>query len=186
LLLMVLGFAAVPVAAAGLQVRYRSRLSMAAAADWAALGATVLLLLIYIGAFVAGRTYGTATDVPWGVDVAGAVRHPVQLYNAAATGVMLLVLWRLRPHLLPGEIFWRFILFYSLSHLIFADFCADAVTWGPGIRMEQTLALATLLGSMYVLSCYAQRRAQRRTQSAHGAGRGENESRSYTHSFVDQ
>ncbi|MBV8392159.1 MAG: prolipoprotein diacylglyceryl transferase, partial [Alphaproteobacteria bacterium] len=54
-----------------------------------------------IGCFLAGLgdfTYGTPTDLPWGVDFGDGVRrHPVQLYEAVAMAAMLvLLLLRLR------------------------------------------------------------------------------------------
>src|SRR5581483_1097448 len=57
-----------------------------------------------IGCFLAGlddRTYGTATTLPWGVDIGDGIRrHPVQLYESAVMVVFIvtfLVLWR-RKH----------------------------------------------------------------------------------------
>lgn len=127
-------------------------------ADSVAMGTTFILILLDIVNFVGGRAYGTATAVPWAVNVEGVMRHPVQLYSAFALSVLLVVLWRMRSRLFPGETLWHFAMFYSLIQLIAFDFCASAVTWGAGIRLEQILTLVTLLGSMYVLSAYAQRR----------------------------
>jgi prolipoprotein diacylglyceryltransferase len=46
-----------------------------------------------IGCFLSGiedRTYGTATNLPWGHDFGdGVLRHPVQLYEAAAMALFL-------------------------------------------------------------------------------------------------
>jgi len=54
-----------------------------------------------LGIFFAIDAYGTPTDVPWAVDQAGAMRHPVQLYEAALDLVLFGILLRLRgrfPH----------------------------------------------------------------------------------------
>lgn len=128
-------------------------------ADNVSICTVFVLILLDVVNFVAGRGYGTTTTVPWAVNVEGVMRHPVQLYSAFALGVLLVLLWRMRSRLFPGETLWHFVMFYSLIQLIISDFCASAVTWGAGVRMEQFLALVTLLGSMYVLSQYAQRRA---------------------------
>src|SRR5882672_1133747 len=51
------------------------------------------------GCFLAGLpdyTYGTATDLPWGVDFGdGVTRHPVQLYESASMlAVLFLFVWK--------------------------------------------------------------------------------------------
>lgn len=136
----------------------RKQLSLSVAADAGAIGIAGALLVFSVGNFLTGRAYGTVTNVPWGVEMWGAVRHPVQLYTAVALGMTLVVLWYLQRRALPGEILWRFALLYSLSQLFLAAFRANAATWGPEIRIGQTVALVVLLGSMYVLSYYAQQR----------------------------
>lgn len=43
----------------------------------------------------ADQTYGTATTLPWGVDLGdGIARHPVQLYESLAMSAFLAVYWR--------------------------------------------------------------------------------------------
>ncbi|MBD5603768.1 MAG: prolipoprotein diacylglyceryl transferase [Candidatus Eremiobacteraeota bacterium] len=44
------------------------------------------------GCFFAGCCYGKVTTLPWGVYEHGALRHPTQLYSAAAAALTLLVL----------------------------------------------------------------------------------------------
>lgn len=48
-----------------------------------------------IGCFTAGledQTYGTATELPWGVDMGdGVLRHPVALYETATMGVLAVI-----------------------------------------------------------------------------------------------
>lgn len=55
------------------------------------------------GCFLNGCCYGAPTDLPWAVYTAGALRHPVQLYetgfNLALYAVLHLVLRRRRPGL---------------------------------------------------------------------------------------
>jgi phosphatidylglycerol:prolipoprotein diacylglycerol transferase len=68
-----------------------------------------------VGCFLAGLpdgTYGTETDLPWGVDFGDGVRrHPVQLYEIAVVLVLALLLTRpSRLATLPGM---RFRLFFD-------------------------------------------------------------------------
>lgn len=139
------------------------RISWNHVADGVSIATTLALILLDVVNFMTGRAYGTTTSVSWAVNVDGVMRHPVQLYSALALSILLLVLWRMRSRALPGEVLWRFVLFYSLIQLIVLDFCASAVIWGAGVRTEQVLSLIMLLGSMYVLSGYAQRRTDATT-----------------------
>jgi prolipoprotein diacylglyceryl transferase len=49
-----------------------------------------------LGNFFAVDAYGTPTDLPWGVNQAGALRHPVQLYEAALDLALFALLLRVR------------------------------------------------------------------------------------------
>ncbi|MGB7204691.1 MAG: prolipoprotein diacylglyceryl transferase family protein, partial [Anderseniella sp.] len=110
--------------------------------------------------FFTGNAYGTPTDVPWGVELWNAMRHPVQLYDAIALLIVLVVLWYLHKKVLDGELFWRFLMLYSLSRLFLDMFHSNASVWGPGIRINQIISLATLLLSLFILSLFAQQREQ--------------------------
>ncbi len=70
-----------------------------------------------MGCFLNGCCYGAPTDVPWAVPMAGALRHPVQLYEAGFNlllyGVLHLLLRRQRPGLVSAVYMmaygaWRF------------------------------------------------------------------------------
>ena len=47
-----------------------------------------------MGNFLAGDAYGTPTSLPWGVTMAGARRHPAQLYEIAPDLLLFAILWR--------------------------------------------------------------------------------------------
>jgi prolipoprotein diacylglyceryltransferase len=66
----------------------------------------------------------------------------------------------------PGEIFWRFVLFYGLAELFLSAYQANPRSWGPGIRLVQVISLAGMLLAMFVLSYYAQSRIQRGDSSS--------------------
>ncbi|MGH8310153.1 MAG: prolipoprotein diacylglyceryl transferase [Steroidobacteraceae bacterium] len=63
-----------------------------------------------IGNFVNNELWGKTTDVPWGFNINGEVRHATQLYEAALEGVLLFaVMWWFtstpRPRLAPSGLF---------------------------------------------------------------------------------
>jgi prolipoprotein diacylglyceryltransferase len=91
-----------------------------------------------IGCFLAGLddyTYGTPTDLPWGVDFGDGVRrHPVQLYEALAMAAMYVLLLR---KLAQGNRFWLangFYLvagWYGLQRFVWEFFKPYATIVGP-------------------------------------------------------
>lgn len=69
-----------------------------------------------IGNFINGELWGKQTDVPWGFEVGGVVRHASQLYEALLEGLALFtILWlfsaRPRPTMAVSGMF---LLFYGL------------------------------------------------------------------------
>ncbi|MBW4443660.1 MAG: prolipoprotein diacylglyceryl transferase [Plectolyngbya sp. WJT66-NPBG17] len=73
-----------------------------------------------IGCFLTGlrdRTYGVATNLPWGVDFGdGILRHPTQLYEIGFLLLLIVFLKvRSRYSMQPGDLF----KFYMISYLSF-------------------------------------------------------------------
>lgn len=68
-----------------------------------------------LGNFLAGDAYGTVTSLPWGVYMAGATRHPVQLYELALDLMLFAVLWRWRQRpTRNGELFRMYVVGYAI------------------------------------------------------------------------
>jgi len=68
-----------------------------------------------LGNFFAVDAYGTPTNVPWAVHQAGAMRHPVQLYEAVLDLALFAALLKLRgrfPH--RDDLFRVYIVGYAL------------------------------------------------------------------------
>ena len=76
-------------AAAALFARVR-KLPVWAFADFASSGVPLGHAFGRIGCFLNGCCYGRPTEAPWGVCVADAHRHPVQLYEAVLLAVLYL------------------------------------------------------------------------------------------------
>jgi len=120
-----------------------------------------------IGCFLSGiadQTYGVATALPWGHDFGdGVLRHPVQLYEAAAALALFAALYAAYPHRRhAGQITAWFCLLYATWRLVIETLRADAAGWRPGapwwqLNVFQWLSLALLLVATAVL--YAARRA---------------------------
>ena len=119
-----------------------------------------------VGCFLTGlrdRTYGTVTQLPWGVDFGdGLSRHPTQLYEVlflAVLGLMLLF-WQRRtekeqPSAKSGELFQRFMVGYLTFRLL-----VDAIKpdFHPLLGLS-AIQVACILGLAYywrTLRCLGQ------------------------------
>jgi len=118
-----------------------------------------------IGAFCAGSAWGTPTHLPWGViyrsPVAylwyrvplGVTLHPVQLYDAAASlglFILLLVAGSPRRSLRAGEIAGAWLFLYGLTRFFLEFLRADPARtpfFGGALTMAQLLSIfAVLIG----------------------------------------
>jgi len=118
-----------------------------------------------IGNFINGELWGKPTDVPWGFEVHGVVRHPSMLYEAVLEGLVLFVIvWvfsrRERPFmsvsglfLLGYGVFRFFVEFVRVpdSHIGYL-----AKEW---LTMGQVLTLPMILGGLTLLFLAYRRRA---------------------------
>ncbi len=100
-----------------------------------------------IGCFLSGLpdgTYGTATTLPWGVDLGdGVTRHPVALYESAFMLAMAIVLQRSGPRLRRGESFKLFMASY-LGFRIAVDTLKPGVSVALGLTVIQWACAAGL------------------------------------------
>ena len=110
---------------------------------------TPFFAVIFIGLGLShlaeGTAFGLPTDLPWGIDLWNATRHPTQLYDALASSLILILLWLFKPIPRPGILFLLFTILTALSQLILQAFRANYVILFNGFRQEQVLAWLALL-----------------------------------------
>ncbi|MBK9613289.1 prolipoprotein diacylglyceryl transferase family protein [Candidatus Amarobacter glycogenicus] len=87
---------------AGLLYVRRLHLPLTTVLDALAPGALLGLAILSLADFLAGDAYGTPTTLPWAVELWGARRHPVQLYQLGAQLAALFLVLR-RPATWPGQ-----------------------------------------------------------------------------------
>lgn len=116
---------------------------------------TLFFAVIAIGLglshLAAGTAFGTPTEVPWGINLWNATRHPTQLYDALASSLILVLLWLFKPKLRPGILFLFFIALTAFSQLITQTFRADTTFIFNGVRQPQVLAWVTLLLCFFII-----------------------------------
>jgi phosphatidylglycerol---prolipoprotein diacylglyceryl transferase len=118
---------------------------------------TPLFLLLFIGLHLAnyanGNAYGIPTDLPWGIDLWNAVRHPVQLYAIIlASGLLGGLLFHTRMlkstgFQRSGVLFLVTLAGLALITLVIQAFIAEKTLFGS-IDIVQIFAFMLLLASL--------------------------------------
>ena len=125
------------------------------AADAGAPGLALGHAIGRVGCLLGGCCYGRVVDArfPLAVQLAGAWRHPVQLYEAAGL-VVLAVVTALLPRRRAGAIFVVYVVGYALLRLVVEHWRGDdlerGVVGGRSVDVA-VIALVVLAGSAAVL-----------------------------------
>lgn len=145
-----------------------SRLPLLATLDALAPALTVGHAFLLVGAFLSGAGYGTPTQMPWGVVYtsrlaalwSGTPRflplHPVQLYEAGAELLILVVLLAGGARLLrrPGQSFAVWLYLEGLAHFLCEMFRADDGRYpllNGAVTVTQLLCVAMVVASGLLL-----------------------------------
>ncbi|HUF37780.1 MAG TPA: prolipoprotein diacylglyceryl transferase family protein [Anaerolineales bacterium] len=106
----------------------------------------MLLIAIPVAHLAAGTGYGAPTELPWAVDVWGASRHPIQVYEIlAATGIFAWFQYgpRIRNQTrISGVGFLNFLVISAAARVFLEAFRGDGLLIGPGFRLAQVAGWA--------------------------------------------
>lgn len=139
-----------------------------ALADTAALALPAAHLVASAGLLLSGEAFGVPTDLPWGINLFGAVRHPTQLYYALAALVTWATLWRgARVRQPAGVIGTMYVGIHGLTLLLIEPLRADSLLLPGGVRAAQLFGLIIL-----VLALVMARPRQLSPETATGKLRG--------------
>jgi len=100
-----------------------------------------------------GNGFGIETDLPMGINLWGAKRHPTQIYEMLAAFVTLFLLWPPKEdsRSRAGVSFITFIAFTAGYRLFLEAFRGDSALIFGGIRSAQVVALIILAGALWLL-----------------------------------
>ena len=112
----------------------------------------VFVIAFHLAQFTSGDAYGAATTLPWAIDLWGAHRHPVQIYEALAAILILWILWP-RPgwYAIAGQRFLAFIAMSAGARLFLEVFRGDSVLW-DGIRSAQVISWLIMAFCLWILN----------------------------------
>jgi phosphatidylglycerol---prolipoprotein diacylglyceryl transferase len=118
-------------------------------ADCAALALPLAQALASIGLLLSGEAFGVPTDLPWGIALFGAARHPTQLYLALAALLSAGVLWRVaRYQPQRGTLTAAYLGLQGMTLLLVEALRADSLLLPAGVRASQVFGLALVLLSV--------------------------------------
>jgi phosphatidylglycerol:prolipoprotein diacylglycerol transferase len=131
----------------------RNRVSMRLFGDAIAPGLALASVIGNIGAFLGGEALGAPSDLFWAIEIGGAARHPIQLYEVVVGLIVVGFLLYIRQHRpWPGFQFWLFIILYGTSRLVLEIFRARPHLIGDGFLTVQILALTAIIIALLVMA----------------------------------
>jgi prolipoprotein diacylglyceryl transferase len=119
----------------------------------------IMGIAIGISHFASGSAFGTPTQVPWGIQLWGANRHPTQIYEiilATITLIIIMLLDRISWSLTPGNIFLSFISLSVVSRLFLEAYRGDSILLDSGLRIVQVISWLVLAACLVLLGWHIQ------------------------------
>jgi phosphatidylglycerol:prolipoprotein diacylglycerol transferase len=120
---------------------------------WGTLDAlTPLLAMLMVGLslshLAAGTDFGNPTDLPWGIDLWNAARHPTQIYELFASLLIFGWLWFQKTDSSPGFHFLTFTALTAVSRLFLEAFRGDSTLIFGEYRLAQVAAWIILAAAL--------------------------------------
>jgi phosphatidylglycerol:prolipoprotein diacylglycerol transferase len=116
-----------------------------------AVGAIAGSVVLGASNFLTGVVVGTPSDLPWALPYYETRVHPVGLYRAIASLVVLAWVWLTSDNDTPGRVILKALFGMSLTRLIADAFIADADAVGL-LRLNQLVALSLAVGCALALA----------------------------------
>jgi len=112
----------------------------------------VMMVALGLSNLASGSGFGVETELPWGILLFGAKRHPTQVYQILLGLLILFLLWPDRSvwsKVKVGMYFLLFVFFTAASVLLIEAYKADSPILPGGFRVNQVLAWLFLGASLY-------------------------------------
>jgi phosphatidylglycerol:prolipoprotein diacylglycerol transferase len=109
------------------------------------------MLVLPLANLASGNGFGAETSLPWGIELWGAMRHPVQIYEAIGAGLVLWYLWPTRQpeNAIPGLVFVQFVGLSAVARLFFEAFHGGSLVAFGGLRAAQVVAWLVLAAALW-------------------------------------
>ena len=136
----------------GLLYLHRQQIPLRNTLDILAPIAALLWAVVGLGTFFSGDAYGQVTTMPWGIFLWQEYRHPVQLFQTLAGGIIAaLLIWRLPHAPYPSWIGLVGIALLGLARLFIEGLRGAPTLTTGGLRVVQLWALVISLLALWAL-----------------------------------
>lgn len=135
----------------GLAYVQRKKLSFWSTLDALTLFFATLAVGIGFSHLASGSSFGQPTNLPWAIDLWGAMRHPTQIYEIIASLLTLGLLWLRKADSKPGSNFLLFAALTATSRLVIEGFRGDSTLIFGSLRAAQLGAWFVLAISLFTL-----------------------------------
>lgn len=130
--------------------------------DALAPGLAVFSIAVGFAHLASGDAFGMPTELPWGIELWGATRHPTQIYELLLGGLILFVVLELRGRLpASGGLFLAWVGLSAGSRLLVEAFRGDSVVVLGSLRMAQLVSLGLLALALLGLQLRARQAEQK-------------------------
>jgi phosphatidylglycerol:prolipoprotein diacylglycerol transferase len=109
----------------------------------------VLAIGLSLAHLAAGTAFGSPTDLPWGVDLWNATRHPTQIYELIASLLVFGLIWIRKTDFPPGSSFLLLAALTAGVRLFIEAFRGDSTLILGGIRLAQVIAWIVLAIALF-------------------------------------
>lgn len=92
----------------------------------------------------AGTAFGSPTNLPWGIQLWNATRHPTQIYELIVSVLIFGFIWFRKTEFPHGAAFLTFTALTAASRLFLEAFRGDSTLIFGGLRLAQILAWIVL------------------------------------------
>jgi len=121
---------------------------------WSTLDAlTPLFAILAIGLslshLAAGTAFGSPTNLPWGIDLWNATRHPTQIYELITSLLVFGFLWFRKTDFPAGSDFLLFAALMAGLRLFLEAFRGDSTLIFGGMRLAQVIAWLVLAIALF-------------------------------------
>ena len=97
----------------------------------------------------AGTAFGSPTNLPWGIELWNATRHPTQVYELIASLLILGWIWFRKTDSPPGILFLNFAASTAAARLFLEAFRGDSTLLFGGLRLAQVIAWIVLAAALF-------------------------------------
>jgi phosphatidylglycerol:prolipoprotein diacylglycerol transferase len=97
----------------------------------------------------AGTAFGSPTNLPWGIDLWNATRHPTQIYELITSLLISGLIWFRKADSPPGTLFLNFVALTATSRLFLEAFRGDSTLIFGGLRLAQVIAWVVLAAALF-------------------------------------